>query len=148
MNQNNKEFNFIKPTLIFCLIGLFIPGFTAIIFFLFQSILFKIGVECDVYWKYLFILSGVISILLPIFFIKNLKKTIQNKENILTKLTLFNFLEYVLIQAFFARFFTNEKIICYGSGGQNGMELIFTAWLSIPIIVAISFLINKEQKKW
>lgn len=148
MKQNNNNFNFIKPTLIFSLIGIFIPGFTAIIFFLSQSLLNKNGIECNDFWKYLFIISGIISILLPILFIKNLKNTIQNKESILTKLTLFNFLEYIFIQVFFARFFTNEQIICYGSGGQNGIELIFSAWLSIPIIVTISYWINEKQTKW
>jgi hypothetical protein len=148
MKDSKSYFNFVKPTLIFCLVGLFIPGFTAILFFLFQSITYKNGIECDVYWQTLFIFSGFLSIILPIYFIINLKKSIQNRNNLLTKLTLFNFLEYLFIQVFLGRFFTNEKLICYGSGGQNGIELVFSAWLSLPIIILISYFINQNQSKW
>jgi hypothetical protein len=39
------KFNFVKPTLISCAIGFFIPGFTAIFFFLFQLLTDKIGID-------------------------------------------------------------------------------------------------------
>lgn len=135
------KFNFLKPTLISCLIGLFIPGFTAILFFLFQTLVAKLNIECEVYWKSLWILSTVTSIVAPIIFIKNIEKT---KNPTLTKLTMFNFVEYVSLQACFGQFFTNAKTICYGSGGQNGMELVFTAWLGLPILIGLSFLFKRK----
>jgi hypothetical protein len=135
------KFNFVKPTLISCAIGIFIPGFTAILFFLFQILTDKIGVECGTYWKSIWLLTSVISVASPFFFIENIKKT---KNPTLTKLTLFNFIEYICLQACFAQFFTNSKTICYGSGGQNGIELVFTAWIALPILVCISFVFKHK----
>ncbi|MES2240857.1 MAG: hypothetical protein V4497_11435 [Bacteroidota bacterium] len=130
------KFNFLKPTLISCVIGIFIPGFTVILFFLFQLLTEKLNIECEKYWKYLWILTTIVSIVAPIIFIKNIEKT---KNSTLTKLTIFNFVEYISLQGCLAQFFTDAKTICYGSGGQNGMELIFTAWLALPILICLSF---------
>ncbi|MGG7035454.1 MAG: hypothetical protein ACI7YS_09715 [Flavobacterium sp.] len=130
------KFNFLKPTFISCLIGVFIPGFTAILFFLFQLLTDKLNIECEIYWKCVWILTTVISIITPIIFLKNIEKT---KNPTLTKLTLFNFIEYISLQGSLAQFFTNGKTICYGSGGQNGMELVFTAWFALPILICFSF---------
>ena len=135
------KFNFIKPTLISCAIGIFIPGFTAVLFFLFQNLSDKIGINCENYWNFMWILTSIISVVLPFYFIKNIEKT---KNPTLTKLTLFNFVEYICLQILLGRFFTNSNIICYGSGGENGMELIFTAWLSLPILVCLSFVFKNK----
>jgi len=144
-NENLKmKFNFIKPTIISCVIGFFISGFTAILLFLFQSLTQKIGVECEMYWKSLWIITTVMSIVLPIIFLKNIEKT---KNPTLTKLTLFNFVEYIFLQASIGQFFTNGKTICYGSGGQNGIELVFTAWLGLPILIGLSFLFKQRFEK-
>lgn len=131
------RFNFLKPTLISCLIGIFIPGFTAILFFLFQLLTDKFNIECEIYWKFQWILTSVIAVAAPMIFIKNIEKT---KNPTLTKLTIFNFVEYMSLQVCLAQFFTNAKTICYGSGGQNGMELVFTAWLALPILICFSFI--------
>ena len=138
------KFNFIKPTLISCAIGIFIPGFTAIIFFLLQNLSDKIGIDCENYWNFMWILTSIITVALPIYFIKNITET---KNPTLTKLTLFNFVEYICLQICLGRFFTNSKTICYGSGGENGMELIFTAWLSLPILVCLSFVFKNRLEK-
>lgn len=138
------KFNFVKPTLISGAIGIFIPGFTAILFFLFQLLADKIGIDCRTYWKSLWLLTSVISVALPFFFIENIRKT---KNPTLTKLTLFNFIEYICLQACLAQFFTNSQTICYGSGGQNGIELVFTAWIAIPILVCISIVFKHKLEK-
>ena len=135
------KFNFVKPTLISCAIGIFIPGFTAILFFLFQLLTDKIGIDCRTYWKSVWILTSFISVASPFFFMENIKKT---KNPTLTKLTLFNFIEYICLQACLAQFFTNSETICYGSGGQNGIELVFTAWIALPILVCISFVFKHK----
>jgi hypothetical protein len=139
------KFNFVKPTLISCAIGIFIPGFTAILFFLLQLLTDKIGVECRTYWKSIWFLTSIISVASPFFFIENIKKT---KNPTLTKLTLFNFIEYICLQASLAQFFTNSKTICYGSGGQNGIELVFTAWVALPILVCISFVFKQKLENY
>lgn len=130
------KFNFVKPTLISCAIGFFIPGFTAILFFLFQLLTDKIGIDCSTSWKSIWILTSLITVALPFVFIENIKKT---NNPTLTKLTLFNFIEYISLQACLAQFFTDSKTICYGSGGENGIELVLTAWIALPILVCISF---------
>ncbi len=137
------RFNFVKPTLISCVIGFFIPGFTAILFFLFQLLTAKLNVACEVFWKSLWILATLISVVAPIVIIKNIQKT---KKPTLAKLTLFNFVEYISLQAFLSQFFTNENTICYGSGGENGIELVFTAWLGLPILIGLSFLFKYRFK--
>lgn len=123
--------------MISCAIGIFIPGFTAILFFLFQLLTDKLSIACETYWKSLWILTSVISIIAPIIFIRNIEKT---KNSTLTKLTIFNFVEYISLQACLAQFFTNAETICYGSGGQNGIELVFTAWFALPILICFSFM--------
>lgn len=137
-------FNFIKPTLICCFIGIFIPDFTAVLFFLLQLLTDKINVDCKTYWSSLWILTSIFSIASPFLFLENIKKT---KSPTLTKLTLFNFLEYICLQASLSQFFTNSKTICYGSGGQNGIELIFTAWIALPILVSLSFVFKYKFEK-
>lgn len=135
------KFNFVKPTLISCAIWFFIPGFTAILFFLFQLLTDKIGIDCSTSWKSIWILTSLISVTLPFVFIENIKKT---NNPTLTKLTLFNFIEYISLQACLAQFFTDSKTICYGSGGENGIELVLTAWIALPILVCISFVFKHK----
>lgn len=149
MDQQNKKitkmkFNFVKPTLISCAIGIFIPGFTAILFFLLQLLTDKIGIDCRTYWRSLWVLTSIISVLLPFVFVEHIKNA---KNATLTKLTLFNFIEYICLQACIAQFFTNSQTICFGSGGQNGIELIFTAWIALPILLCLSFIFQHKLEK-
>ena len=130
------KFKFLKPTLISCIIGIFIPGFTTILFFLFQTLTEKIGLNCITYWNSIWILTSLLAFTLPFFFINNIKKT---KNPTLTKLTLFNFIEYLSLQACLARIFINAETLCYGTG-EDGVEFYFTGWLALPILLCLSFL--------
>jgi hypothetical protein len=85
-------------------------------------------------------ITSVISVVAPFVFVDNIKKT---KNPTLAKLTLFNFIEYICLQGCLAQFFTNSKTICYGSGGQNGIELVFTAWIALPILLCLSFVFKQ-----
>ena len=76
------KFNFVKPTLISCAIGFFIPGFTAILFFLFQLLTDKIGIDCSTSWKSIWILTSLISVALPFIFIEHIKKNPKDRNNI------------------------------------------------------------------
>jgi hypothetical protein len=44
-------------------------------------------------------------------------------------------------------FFTNGQILCYGSGGQNGLEFIFTGWLSLPLLILFSVVFDRLRTK-
>ncbi|MEO8532946.1 MAG: hypothetical protein ABI441_04315 [Flavobacterium sp.] len=137
------KYDFTSATIKFCAIGFFIPGFTAIVFFGFQLIFEKSGVRCDTFWHYLWALTTITALISPCIFIRNIKKT---NNPTLFKLNLFNITEYMSLQICLARFFTNESIICYESGGQNGLELAFTAWIALPILVCLSYVFEKKLK--
>lgn len=142
------KFNFIKPTLIFAIVGLFIPGFTAIGLLGLQILLSKIGIECSTAWTIIWtttIIAGLI--LLFLFYRYIIRLTVENLQSLKTKLTFFNLLEYIFIQSSLTPLFTSGQTLCYGSGGQNGLELVFTAWLALPILVAISIIFNQTIKR-
>lgn len=127
--------------MIFCVIGFIIPGFTAILLVGIQIILEKLGMVCTSIWKTFWLLSWIGMILLPILFFKILnKKETESYEKLKTNLVFFNFFEYFFIQTAFSLFYTKADTICYVSDGQNGIELAFTAWLSLPILMIFSYI--------
>ncbi|NMH23839.1 hypothetical protein Q361_1467 [Flavobacterium croceum DSM 17960] len=136
--------NFLKPTLIFCLIAIFIPGLTGNLFFSLQNLTEKISLNCVNYWNLVWILTSFLAFTLPIIFIKNLMKT---KNLTLTKLTLFNFIEYLCLQACLARIYIDAETLCYGTG-EDGVEIYFTGWLALPIILCLSFLFKHLSKSF
>ncbi len=135
-------------TLIFCLVGIFLPGFSAACLLGIQILLSKLGVECSLAWIIIFILTLIVALILPILFYRHLTVlTIPKLQNIKTRLTFFNAMEYTCIQACFAPIFTNGKTLCYVTDGQNGIELIFTAWLALPFLLIFSFFFNMKLKR-
>ncbi|ESU24141.1 hypothetical protein FLJC2902T_32030 [Flavobacterium limnosediminis JC2902] len=99
----------------------------------------KIGIECSNSWKLIWYITWIGMLLLPLLFIKDLKSN-KNQQSLKTKLIFFNLLEYIFIQASLASFFTSGKTLCYVSDGQNGLELVFTAWLALPILLIFSYI--------
>ena len=138
------QFDFIKPTIIFSIIGILIPGFTAIGLLGIQMLLSSGGIECTIAWKIIWTLTTIIGIALPVIFIKYIRNiTVEKIENLKSKLILFNLIEYVCIQSSIGSLLSNSNTLCYGSGGQNGLELVFTAWLALPILVVLSIIFNR-----
>lgn len=134
------QYKYLNATLIFCLIGFFIPGFTAILLLGVQMLLTEIGMECANSWKLIWTGTWIGMILLPILFFRYLNgKSTVPYQKIKTNLILFNLFEYIFIQASLASLFTNGNTLCYGSGGQNGIEFAFTAWLALPILIIFSY---------
>ena len=138
--------NFLKTTRFFLVVGLFIPGFSAICLLGLQIALTKIGFECVAAFKAAWIFSAITVILLPIIFYKIILKNKRWYARMGIWLTLFNLLEYSFLQAFLAIFFSDPNTLCYVSDGQNGMELVFTAWLGLPILYVLSLLFYKTWK--
>lgn len=142
------SFNIVKSTLIFSIIGLFIPGFTAIFLFGIQMLLCSFGIECGITWKIIWSLTTITGIILPVYFIRYIKKITSEKLRTLkTKLFLFNLIEYICLQASLGSLFSNAKTLCYESDGQNGLELVFTAWLSLPILIIIAFILKQTLQQ-
>lgn len=126
--------------MLFCIAGFIIPGFTAIFLVGFQMFLTKLGVECSNAWTLFWVLSWIGMIVLPILFFKNLKKKEKAYyKQLRTNLIFFNLFEYIFIQTALSIFFTKAKTLCYVSDGQNGIELAFTAWLALPILMIFSY---------
>ena len=142
--MENKKFDFLKPTIIFSLIGIFIPGFTAIALIGIQMLLSSGGIECTISWKIIWSLTTILGIGLPIIFIKYIRNiTIEKLKTLKTKLIIFNLVEYICIQSSIGSLFSNGNTLCYESDGQNGLELAFTAWLALPILVILSIVFNR-----
>lgn len=131
--------------MIFCIIGIFIPGFTAILLLGIQMFLAQIGIECTNAWKLIWGFSWIGLIFLPVLFYKNLKKKESEKyEKLKTNLIFFNLFEYIFLQAGLSLFFTKANTLCYVSDGQNGLELAFTGWLALPILMGVSYLFEYQ----
>ncbi|MBL1143295.1 MAG: hypothetical protein HND54_00005 [Bacteroidetes bacterium] len=146
-NLKHRRPDLLKPTLIFSAVGLFIPGFTAIGILSFQMLLSYFGLECHNAWSVLWSITIIGGLILPILFYRHLKTFTENKrENLKTRLTFFNLIEYIFIQASLALFFTSGQTLCYVSDGQNGLELAFTAWIALPILIGLSALFNWTLK--
>ena len=146
-NLTDIKFNFLKSTLIFALVGLFIPGFTAIGLLGLQMLLSSFGVDCETAWTVIGSFTIFGAIILPIVFIGHIRIINRDKRKSLkTKLILFNLFEYIFIQAGLATLFTNGHTLCYVGDGQNGLEFAFTAWLSVPILILLSYMFGKLSR--
>jgi len=141
------KFDFIKPTLIFVIVGLFIPGFTAIGLLALQMLLSNFGIECSTAWTIIWTTTILAGLILPFLFYRYITfLAFEKLQSLKTRLTLFNLFEYVFIQSSLTPLFTNGRTLCYVSDGQNGLELVFTAWLALPIIIIFSFIFKQTFK--
>jgi hypothetical protein len=144
----NKKGSFLLPTLYFSVVGIFIPGFTGLIILGFQILFTKLGLTCTDSWMVVWTFSSLGAAVLPIVFFNRVRKTIsKNPNSFEPPITVFNLVEYTLLQFALMPLFTNGQVACYGSGGQNGLELAFTAWLSLPILILLSFFYDKQLLK-
>lgn len=142
------KFNFIKPTLNFVIAGFIIPGFTAIGLLGLQILLTNSGVECSKAWGIIWTITSIAGVILPFAFYQHIKTLQPEKLNSLNiKLLLFNFFEYIFIQASLSSLMTDGQTLCYVTDGQNGLELAFSAWLALPILIIFSFIFNETFKK-
>ena len=139
------KFSFLKLTLFFSVIGIFIPVLASNILFLSQRLLSLVGLECSNAWTIIWALSGLFALVLPILFFRHISKRSEGKiKGLVVKLILFNLIEYILIQSCLTPLFTRGHSICYGVDGQNGLEMIYTAWLALPILVSFSMFFDKK----
>lgn len=143
-----KKYNFITPTLKFCIAGFFIPGFTAVAILGFQMGIGFLGIECASSWTILWTLTTVGLLVAPIFFVRLMNKTLKTGYNLAThKIIIFNIVEYTFIQATLAAFFTNGRTLCYVTDGQNGLEFAFTGWMALPFLAVLSLVFDKLREE-
>ena len=146
--MHNKGYNYyLKPTLKFSLAGIFVPGFTAIVFFFVQIGLTYSGVECSMAWTILWIVTTIGAVASPIIFIRKLKKSMEQGYDLTSRdITIFNLIEYSFIQCSFAALFSSSKTLCYTTDGENGLQFVITGWIAIPILITLSLLFDQIRK--
>ena len=141
------NFDFYLPTIFFSIVGIFIPGVNAIGLIGLQMLLSKLGIECVSAWTIIWVITISLAIILPFLFFFQIKVLTPDKQqSFMIYLLLFNFFEYISIQASLASLFTSGKTLCYVSDGQNGLEFAFTGWLAIPFLLILSFIYSKRFK--
>lgn len=145
------RFDFLTPTLKFIAAGIFIPGFTAIVLVAILLFLQSIGLPCLTAIKIIWGITSIAGIVLPILFVRHIYHLPDDKfQSLSTKLTLFNLSEYICIQSGLAPMFTSAETLCHVSDGQNGIELMFTAWIALPILLILSIIftvINRRRPR-
>jgi hypothetical protein len=142
-----KKISYISSTLKFCIAGLLIPGFTAIVILGLQMGLGLLGIECSRSWTILWVLTTIGAVTAPIVFIGLMNKRLSEGYVLTTdKLLIFNIIEYIFIQCTLASFFTSGQTLCYVSDGQNGIELVFTAWMALPFLIGLSWWFDKLRE--
>lgn len=145
--RRTKPFSFVDKTGYFLIAGYFIPGFTAIILVGLQLLLTKLGIKCSLAYKIVFAISAVGALTTPYFFIKYFVKVDFTKVDMSKRLVFFNIAEYTFIQGGLALFFSNANTLCYVTDGQNGLEIIFFGWVTLPILILLSWLFDMLHKK-
>ena len=143
-----KKYSFITPTLKFCIAGLFIPGFTAVAIVGLQMGIGLLGIECSKSWIVLWTLTTIGVVIAPVIFVRLMNKRLLEGYNLTTdKLTIFNIIEYAFIQCTLAMFFTRGQVLCYGNGGQNGIEFVFTGWMALPFLIVLSLVFDNLRER-
>ena len=134
-----KNQSYISSTLKFCIAGLFIPMVTVYTIVGLQMGIDYLGIECNTSWTILWTITTVGAIVAPFVFIRLMNKKLSTGYNFSNdKLLNFNIIEFAFIQCSLGTFFTNGQTLCYGNGGQNGLEFMFTGWLALPFLIVLS----------
>lgn len=145
----NSKYNFISPTLKFCIAGIFMPGFTAVAIFGLQMGIAFFGVECSNAWTILWTLTTTGMVVAPFIFIRLMDKRLSEGYNLtIDKLIFFNIIEYIFIQASLTMLFTKGHTLCYVTDGQNGIEFAFTGWMALPVLVVLSLKFDNMREEY
>lgn len=98
------------------------------------------GVNCETYWKSIILIFSVLAIVSPMMYFKCLEKYRKPTQS---NLLLFNIVEYISLQIGISPFFTTSNSICFGQS-DGGLIFVFTAWLSLPILIGLSLIFKKK----
>lgn len=133
------KFNFVKYTALFCVLGIFLGAFTIHLLDLINSAFGKIEKDCvdALRLTWYFCLFGCVSV--PLVFGFHLKRRkIHSNQLLKTQLALFNVVTFTFIQGALGVFSSDPDFLCYGTDGQNGMELMFNGFFALPALLVIS----------
>jgi len=143
-----KTQSYISSTLKFCIAGLLIPMLTVYVIVGLQMGIELLGIECKTSWTVLWTITSIGIVIAPFIFIRLMNKKLATGYNYSNdKLLNFNIVEYTCIQCILATLFTNRQTLCYGNGGQNGMEFMFTGWLALPFLIIFSLVFDNLRNR-
>lgn len=140
------EFTFVSYAVLFGIAGIFICGFTLVFLAAIQHVVEILTNDCvsAMKWMWSFCLVGLA--VTPVIFYKFLmSKPVHSKQTLQKQYALFNLLMYMFIQTSLGVFTSDPEILCYATDGQNGLELAFNGWLSIPFLVLIALYLKKKR---
>jgi len=141
------KLNLIQPTVIFSIVGFFFPVPTAMGLVCAQMLLSNLGIECSSAWKIIWKVTTIAGIILPFLFYRLLTHVTSDKLRLVkTWLFFFNLFEFTFIQSSLTPLFTSGQTLCYVSDGQNGLELLFTGWCALPMLIVFSYIFNRVLK--
>lgn len=144
MTKFKIQLSYLRPTLFFCIAGLFLITINMLVLIGVENLLSYAGYKCNEVWNMIFQSFTVLAITLPIpfyFFVSRVRK----HTNLL--IWLFNSFECMFIQVALARRHTDSITLCYVSDGQNGLEFVMTGLMSLPILILLSILFSLIQPK-
>jgi len=134
------EFAFVKYTVQFCIFGFFFCAVPLYLLLAIQSIFDMFLHNCVQSMRLTWCLCLFGCILTPLLFNLHLKrKEVYSNQLLKKQLGLFNALTLTFIQGALGIFSSDPQFLCYGTDGQNGLELIFNAWCALPILILISY---------
>lgn len=137
------KFNFVRYTVLFCIFGFFLCGFTLYLLFAihlaFDSFLHDCVQAMQITW-YLCLLCSVLTLLLFSLYLKS--KEVHSNQLLRKQLGVFNALALTFIQGTLGVCSSDPAFLCYGTDGQNGLELVFNGWCALPLLLLVSYYYN------
>lgn len=137
------KFNFVWYTVLFCIFGLFLCVGTLYLLFgihlAFDSLLHDCVRAMEFTW-YLCLLSLILTLLLFSLYLR--QQEVHSNQLLKKQLGVFNALLLTFIQGTLGVFSSDPEFLCYGTDGQNGLELVFNGWCALPLLLLVSYYYN------
>ena len=147
-NSKRSINSFTKPTLYFCLVGFIAVAFPAYVLLGLEYCLEKLGYSCENAILSICKCATYICLITPVTFFYYLFRSRNwfSISQIKRRILLFDLTLYVCIPAALEIHFSTPQILCNVTDGQNGLELAFSAWLALPVVMLLSVVFEQVFK--
>ncbi|HTH57910.1 MAG TPA: hypothetical protein VL728_17805 [Cyclobacteriaceae bacterium] len=143
-----KKVSYLAITLKFSIASFFLAVLPVFVALGFQLILTGLGADCNKAWTIIWTISWTGMIITPILFARRIRRRGLAGFHLPSQaVTFFNIIQYSFIQWSLASILTSGKTLCYVTDGQNGIEFIFTGWMAIPVLLALSLFFDFVKRK-
>ena len=139
---------FTKPTLYFSLVGFIAAAIPALFFIGVESCLEKLGYSCISAIPIICNCAAFICLLLPISFFVYLLRSHSSfsDSQIKGRILIFDSILFLCIPTALEPYVSTANTLCNVADGQNGLELVFSAWLALPVLLLFSFIFEQIFK--